>query len=70
MFLDLPAPVVVGVQIRALRRSLGLSQASLATRLGCRQPHVANVESGRHRLGKWAQRRLRELMREVRDQGR
>ncbi|WP_246687880.1 MULTISPECIES: helix-turn-helix transcriptional regulator [unclassified Methylobacterium] len=70
LFLDLPAPVVVGVQIRALRRSLGLSQASLATRLGCRQPHVANVESGRHRLGKWAQRRLRELMREVRDQGR
>ena len=54
-----------GIQIRDLRQSLGLSQTSLASKLGCRQPHVANVESGRHRLGDWARHRFRDLLREV-----
>lgn len=70
LFRDLPASACVGDQIRLLRRSLDLTQASLATKLGCRQPHMANVESGRHRLGEWARHRLHELLREVQDRRR
>ncbi len=52
-------------QIRALRDRLGLSQRALAEMVGCRQPHIANVERGRDRLGEWPRRRLRDLMREA-----
>ncbi|MCJ2018957.1 hypothetical protein MKK84_16155 [Methylobacterium sp. E-065] len=65
LFRDLPVSACVGDQILLLRRSLGLSQASLAAKLGCGQPHVANVESGRHRLGRWARHRLHELLRDL-----
>ncbi|MCJ2137326.1 helix-turn-helix domain-containing protein [Methylobacterium sp. J-026] len=65
LFRDLPSPRDFGGQIRLLRRTFGFSQASLAAKLGCRQPHVANVESGRHRLGEWARLRLRDLFRDA-----
>ena len=65
LFRVLSASACIGDEIRLLRRSLNITQASLAARLGCGQPHVANVESGRHRLGEWARRRLHELLREV-----
>lgn len=65
LFPDLPSPKSPVEQIRFLRRAFGLSQASVAAKLGCRQPHVANVESGRHRLGEWARHRLHELLHEL-----
>ena len=51
--------------IRELRERLGLSQRALAEKLGCRQPHIANVECGRDRLGTWPSQRLRELIKEA-----
>jgi DNA-binding transcriptional regulator YiaG len=60
----LPAETGFSSQIRALRDRLGLSQRQLGERLGCRQPHIANVERGRDRLGDWPRRRLHDLMRE------
>src|SRR4051794_25365313 len=48
--------------VREQRQRLGLSQSALARRIGCRQPHLANVERGHDRLGEWPSRRLRELI--------
>ena len=62
LFPVLASSPLIGELVRSLRASLGLSQASLAVRLGCSQPHIANVEAGRHRLGAWAQNRVRDLV--------
>lgn len=50
-------------QIKQLRNRLGLSQRALAAKIGCQQPHVANVEQGRRHLAGWSRRRLHDLMR-------
>lgn len=60
-----PSPPSFSDQIRALRDRLGLSQRALAEKVGCCQPHIANVEHGRDRLGDWPRRRLRDLMQEA-----
>lgn len=49
----------IGGQLRLLRRSAGLTQAELATRLGCTQRRITNIEGGSRRpsvelLGEWA----------------
>jgi hypothetical protein len=33
----------------------------MASMVGCRQPHLANVERGHDKFGEWSRRRFREL---------
>jgi transcriptional regulator with XRE-family HTH domain len=58
-------PLTFAQWVRDQRQRLGLSQRALARRIGCRQPHLANVERGHDRLGEWPSRLLRELLKEV-----
>jgi ribosome-binding protein aMBF1 (putative translation factor) len=55
-------PLTFARWIREQRLRLGISQSALAQRIGCRQPHLANVERGHDRLGEWPSQRLRELI--------
>lgn len=64
LFADLAASSL-GDQMRVLRAHLGLSQRALGEKVGCRQPHIANVEQGRDRLGRGPRQRLHELMRKA-----
>jgi hypothetical protein len=56
-------PPAFGRQLREARARLGVSQNDFGKLIGCRQPHVANVERGRDRLSEWSRRRLREMVR-------
>jgi len=58
-------PLTFARWIREQRQRMGLSQRALAQRIGCRQPHLANVERGHDRLDEWPSRRLRELIKEA-----
>jgi hypothetical protein len=59
---SLADPLAFGRRVREMRDRMGLSQSSFGRLIGCRQPHVANVERGRDRLSGWSHRRLRDLM--------
>ena len=62
-----PAEPCLGLaaQVKEIRERLGLSQRALGEKIGCRQPHIANIEKERDRLGDWPLRRLHDLMREA-----
>jgi hypothetical protein len=55
-------PLAFGRWVRQQRLALGMSQMSMASKLGCTQPHLANVERGHDKLGEWRRRRLVELL--------
>ena len=42
--------ISVGIRIRMIRETLGLSQGDLAKRVGLQRVSVTNIEVGRHRL--------------------
>lgn len=53
-------PPEVRIEVERRRNALGLTQAALAQRIGCRQPHLANVLRGHDPLDDWRARRLRD----------
>lgn len=44
------AHVTIGNELRAARRAAGLTQVGLASRLGLRQSHISEYETGKRRI--------------------
>lgn len=55
-------PAAVRLEVDHRRHALGLTQVELAQRIGCRQPHLANVLRGHDPLAPWPAARLREVL--------
>lgn len=50
MFADESLYKIVGARIRELRDSRGLTQASLASRVGLERSSIANIEAGKQKI--------------------
>ena len=53
------------MQLRELRKSLGLTQKEFGEALGIQQPNIAAMESGRITIGRNVRARIREVYGQV-----
>ena len=54
--------ILTGAQLRAVRRSRGLSQAQLADLIGIAQPNISNWESGKEEASQECMKKLADIL--------